>query len=50
MALLKVGGPGSERLRYFWVAERVTNDELGIEHLGTKKMFSNIPMKQIQGS
>ena len=40
MALVKRGGPGSERsrhinIRHFWVAERVTAGEVIVEHLGT---------------
>ena len=55
IALLKRGGPGSGRLRhidirYFWVAERVINGEITIEHLGTEKMFANILTRPMQGS
>ena len=55
IALLKRGGPGSERsrhidIRYFWVAERVINGEIAIEHFGTEKMFANILTKPMQGS
>ena len=54
MALMKRGGPSSERsrhinIRHFWVAERVGDKEVLIEHLGTKKMFANVLTKPVQG-
>jgi hypothetical protein len=54
MALIKRGGPGSDRsrhidIKYFWLAERVTNKEVTIKHLGTKKMFANVLTKPAQG-
>ena len=55
MALMKRGGPGSERsrhidIKYFWLAERVKNGEVVIEHLGTEKMFANILTKPVHGA
>jgi hypothetical protein len=55
MALMKRGGPCSERsrhidIRHFWVAERVANHEVRIEHLGTAEMFSNVLTKPVQGA
>jgi hypothetical protein len=54
MALVKRGGPGSERsrhinIRHFWVAERVTAGEVIVEHLGTNLMFANALTKPVQG-
>jgi len=54
MALMKRGGPGSERsrhinIRHFWLAERVDGGEVIIEHLGTEKMFANLLTKPVQG-
>jgi hypothetical protein len=54
MALIKRGGPGSDRsrhidIKYFWLAERVTNKEVTIKHLGTEKMFANVLTKPVQG-
>jgi hypothetical protein len=47
MALMKKGGPGSERsrqinIRHFWLCEKVRDGEVVIEHLGTEKMFVNM--------
>ncbi len=55
MALMKCGGPGSERsrhigIRHFWVAERVAAGEVVIEHLSTDKMFANALTKPVQGA
>jgi hypothetical protein len=55
MALMKRGGPGSERsrhinIRHFWLTERVDNGEVIIEHLGTEKMFANLLTKPVQGA
>ena len=55
MVLMKRGGPGSERsrhidIKFFWLAERVKNGEVVIEHLGTEEMFSNILTKPIHGA
>jgi hypothetical protein len=55
MALMKRGGPGSERsrhidIRHFWVAEKVADREVMIEHLGTAEMFSNVLTKPVQGA
>ena len=54
MALMKRGTPGSDRsrridIKYFWLAERATNKEVVIKHLGTEKMFANILTKPVQG-
>ena len=53
MALVKRGGPGSERSRHiniphFWMAERVTAGEFVGEHLGTDLMFANALTKPVQ--
>jgi hypothetical protein len=55
MALMKRGGPGSERsrhinIRHFWVAERVANGEVTIEHLNTNLMHANALTKPVQGA
>ncbi len=55
MSLMKRGGPGSERsrhinIRHFWVAERVGNKEVTIEHLGANLMHSNVLTKPVQGA
>jgi hypothetical protein len=55
MALMKRGGPGSERsrhinIRHFWVAERVANGEVTIEHLSTNLMHANVLTKPVQGA
>lgn len=55
MALMKRGGPGSERsrhisIRHFWIAERVADGEVVIEHLSTEKMHANVLTKPVQGS
>ena len=55
MALMKRGGPGSERsrhinIRYFWLSEKVASKEVTIEHLGTDDMFANILTKPVQGA
>jgi hypothetical protein len=55
MALMKRGGPTSERsrhidIRHFWVAERVEEKEVIIEHCGTTDMFANIMTKPVQGA
>ena len=54
MALMKRGGPGSERsrhisIRHFWLKERVDNKEIVVEHLGTAKMWANLLTKPVQG-
>ena len=55
MALMKRGGPGSERsrhinIRHFWVAERVANGDVVIEHLSTNLMHANVLTKPVQGA
>jgi predicted lactoylglutathione lyase len=55
MALIKRGGPGSERsrhihIRYFWLTEKVTQGEVELQHLGTADMFANILTKPVQGA
>ena len=55
MALVKRGGPGSERsrhinIRHFWLSERVAQKEVVLEHLGTENMFANILTKPVQGA
>jgi hypothetical protein len=54
MALMKRGGPSSERsrhisIRHFWVKERVDGGEVIPQHLGTKDMMANILTKPVQG-
>ena len=54
MALLKRGGPSSERsrhinIRHFWLKERVDTGEIVVRHLGTEKMFANALTKPLQG-
>ena len=55
MALMKRGGPGSERsrhinIRHFWLSERVDQGEVIIEHLGTEDMFANVLTKPVRYS
>ena len=55
MALIKRGGPGSERsrhinIRHFWLSEKVKQKEVVLEHLGTEDMFANILTKPGQGA
>lgn len=55
MALVKKGGPASERsrhinIRYFWMCEKVADGDIWVKHCGTKDMFANILTKPIQGS
>jgi len=55
LALMKRGGPGSERsrhinIRHFWLHEKASDGEVAYEHLGTKKMFANALTKPVQGS
>jgi hypothetical protein len=55
MALMKRGGPGSERSRHinrrhFWLSEKVADREVIIEHLGTADMFANVLTKPVQGA
>jgi hypothetical protein len=54
MALMKRGGPGSERsrhinIRHFWVKERVDGGEVVMQHLGTEGMMANVLTKPVQG-
>ena len=47
MALMKRGGPASERsrhiaIRYFWVKEKVDGKQTIVRHLATEKMFVNV--------
>ena len=54
MALMKRGGPGSERsrhisIRHFWVKEKVDQKEVVIMHMGTDKMVANALTKPVQG-
>jgi hypothetical protein len=55
MALMKRGGPGSERslhinIRHFWVAEKVADEDGVIEHLSTDCMHTNALTKPVQGT
>ena len=55
MALMKKGRPTSERsrhilLRHFWLAERVGDNEVIIEHLSTADMIANALTKPVQGA
>ena len=55
MPLIKRGGPGSERsrhihIRYLWLAEKVAQGEVELQHLGTADMFANILTKPVQGA
>ena len=55
MALMKRGGPGSERsrhinIRHFWLAERVEEGEAVVEHLSTTEMWANALTKPTQGA
>ena len=55
MALIKKGRPTSERSRHidireFWLADRVAQKQVVVEHLGTKFMFANLLTKAVQGA
>ena len=55
MALIKRGGPGSERsrhinIRHFWLSEKVAQKEVTLKHLSTEDMFANILTKPVQGA
>ncbi len=55
MALMKRGGPGSERsrhinIRYFWVAERVAAGDVIVKHLSTDLTFANALAMSVQGA
>jgi predicted lactoylglutathione lyase len=55
MALIKRGGPGSERsrhinIRHFWLSEKVAQEEVVLQHLRTEDMFANILTKPVQGA
>ena len=55
MALIKRGGPGSERsrhihIRHFWLSEKVAEGEVELQHLGTEDVFANILTKPVQGA
>ncbi len=50
---MKRGGSVSERsrhinIRHFWVAERVANGEVTIEHLSTNLMHADVLTKHVQ--
>ena len=54
MALIKRGGPASERsrhidIRYFWVKEKVDGKDAIVRHLPTDKMYVNVMTKPVQG-
>ena len=54
MALIKRGGPASERsrhidIRYFWVKEKVDGKDAIVKHLPTDQMFVNVMTKPVQG-
>ena len=54
MALVKRGGPASERTRHisirqFWVKEKVDGKEAVVKYLPTGKMFVNVMTKPLQG-
>ena len=53
MALMKWGGPGSERsrhisIRHFWVTERVAAGDVVTKHFSTDVMFANALTNPIQ--
>jgi len=55
MTLMKRGGPESERsrhinIRHFWVAERVANGEVTIEHLNSNLIHAYALTKHVQGA
>ena len=54
MALIKRGGPASERsrhisIRQFWVKEKIDQQEAVVKYLPTGKMFVNVMTKPLQG-
>lgn len=55
MALVRRGGPGSERsrhinIRHFWLAERVAKGEVMVVHMPTEEMIANLLTKPVQGA
>jgi hypothetical protein len=55
MAPVKRGGARSERsrninIRHLWVAQRVANGDVVIEHLSMNLMHANLLTKPVQGS
>jgi hypothetical protein len=55
MALLKRGGPTSERsrhinIRHFWLTERIAVGEITPVHRGTAEMWVNVLTKPVQGA
>ena len=55
MALVDRGRSGAERtrhigIRYFWLKERIENQEAVVHHKGTKEMYANILTKPLQGA
>jgi hypothetical protein len=55
MALIKRGGPGSERsrhinIRHFWLAEKMAYEDVVIEHLRTDLIHANVLTKHVQGA
>ena len=54
MALVKRGGPASERsrhidIRHYWVKQLVDGKEAVVKHLSTDKMYVNVMTKPLQG-
>jgi len=54
MSLVKRDGPGSKRsrhinIRHFWVVERMTAEEVIVEHLGMDRMYANALTKPVRG-
>ncbi len=55
MPHIKRGGTGSERsrhinIRHFWVAEKVADEAVVIEHLNTDLMHESVLTKPVQGA
>jgi hypothetical protein len=55
MALMKRGGPASERsrhidIRHFWLKEREAMGEVKIVHMPTEEMVANVLTKPLQGA
>jgi hypothetical protein len=55
IALIRRGGPGSERtrhiaLRHFWLKERLDSCDVTVIHVPTTDMVANILTKPVQGN
>ena len=55
IAMLKRGRPGAKGsrhfdIRYYWLKEKIDNNEVVVEHMPAEKMIANVFTKPIQGA